>query len=295
LIIPKSPFNNKINSINSFTISLANKKKLSKRQLSFKSISIKSIALPSKSGWLKKKSPNPMIRWQKRFCRIEEKKFFYYKNEKDIHPLGCLDFDLTSIQLNETKKDKKIVQFKLIFTVFIKNSRKISFSVLDSGKKFVFKNFDKKNNDLLYWSETIKTNINASLGFANSLQLLKTPKFWKDIRISQKQFRQKADTLDILLFQSNNLRSKLQRSFTRSQYDHVAIILRYGDNEMSFLEAESPGGVGICNWNTFMRNRWYNLYKYIWFRHIEIERNDDFFGKIERFINVKIQLLYFFF
>ena len=256
---------------------------------------MKTMALPSKLGWLKKKSPNPMIRWQKRFCRIEEKKFFYYKNEKDIHPLGCLDFDLSSIQFNETKKDKKIVQFKL-FLIFIlwKNSIEISFSVSNSGKKFVFKNFDKKNNDLLYWSEIIKTNIKASVGFSNLLQLLKTPKFWKDIRISQKQFREKSDTLDILLFQSNNFRSKLQRSFTRSQYDHVAIILRYGDHEMSFLEAESPGGVGICNWNTFMRNRWYNLYKYIWFRHIEIERNDDFFGKIERFVNVKIRFYWIF-
>jgi len=131
----------------------------------------------------------------------------------------------------------------------------------------------------------------VSDGFANSLTLLKTPKFWKDIRISEKQFRNKADTMDIILFQSKNFLGKLQRSFTGSKYDHVAIILRYGDSELSVLEAESKG-VGLCNWKTFMKNKWYNLYKSICFRHLEIDRNQDFLDKIEIFMNV---ILFYFF
>lgn len=130
-----------------------------------------------------------------------------------------------------------------------------------------------------------------SEGFEKSVHLLKTPKFWKDIRISEKQFFQKADTMDIILFQSKNFLGKLQRSLTRSQYDHVAIILRSGDSELRFLEAEM-NGVGICDWKTFMKNHWYNLYKSICFRHLEIDRNDDFTIKVEKFINV-IKIIFF--
>jgi len=75
--------------------------------------------LPSRIGWLKKKSPTPMIGWQKRFCKIEEKKFFYYKNEKELNPLGCLDFDLVSVNFKETMRDKKIVEFRYLF-LFLK-------------------------------------------------------------------------------------------------------------------------------------------------------------------------------
>ena len=157
------------------------------------------------------------------------------------------------------------------------------------NKIFIFKNFEKKNNDLLYWVEAIKTHIKASQCFNKNLPLLKCPRFWRDIRLSEKQFKQKADTLDIILFQSANFLGKLQRSFTRSHYDHVAVILRYGDSEICFLEAEK-NGVGICNWNTFMRNNWYNLYKSVCFRHLEIERNEDFYNKTEKFVNV---ILYF--
>lgn len=119
----------------------------------------------------------------------------------------------------------------------------------------------------------------------SSINLLNTPKFWRDMRISEKQFYEKAETLDIILFQSKHLLSKLQRSFTRSQFDHVAIVIKHSEKEISILEAEMPG-VGIYQWKKFMKNKWYNLYKSVCFRHLEIERNDDFREKIDRFINV---------
>lgn len=111
------------------------------------------------------------------------------------------------------------------------------------------------------------------------------------MRLSQDQFIERAETLDIVLFQSKHFLGSLQRSFTRSQFDHVGIIIKHSNRELSILEAEKPG-VGIYSWKKFMRNRWYNLYSSICFRHLEIERNEDFFEKIDRFINVCI-LFYF--
>ena len=91
--------------------------------------------------------------------------------------------------------------------------------------------------------------------------------------------------MDLLLFKSKNFLGKLQRSFTRSDYDHVALVLRYGDSEITLLEAESKG-VGMCNWKTFMKNRWYNLYQSISWRHLEINRDRDFLEKTEKFLHV---------
>lgn len=103
-------------------------KKSSKSQISFKISSPVKINLPLKAGWLKKKTPNPLVKWQKRYCRIENKKFFYYKNDKEMHPLGCLNFDLISVKFEENIKDKKIIQFryfKLKKTKFWKLKKKI--------------------------------------------------------------------------------------------------------------------------------------------------------------------------
>ena len=85
---------------------------LCRMQSSLRLISFKSPNLPSKIGWLKKKSRNPLSRWQKRYCKIEDKKFFYYKNEKELNPMGCLDFDLVTVKCVETMRDKKIVEFR---------------------------------------------------------------------------------------------------------------------------------------------------------------------------------------
>jgi len=49
-------------------------------------------------------------------------------------------------------------------------------------------------------------------------------------RISCKQFEDVGDTLDIVLFKSNSFGGTVQRFFTRHEYDHVAILLRFSNN-----------------------------------------------------------------
>ncbi len=43
------------------------------------------------------------------------------------------------------------------------------------------------------------------------------------------------NNFDILLFKNKNLMSKMQRLITNSDYDHVAMLLKTGDNEIYFL------------------------------------------------------------
>jgi len=98
--------------------------------------------------------------------------------------------------------------------------------------------------------------------------------------------------LDILLFRGKNLASKVQRSFTGSQYDHVALILRYGNNELVLLEATGKEGVGLCTWGCFMRNKWHLLYKKIVLRHLEVQRTDKMIEKLEKFVK-QVRLFFF--
>lgn len=106
----------------------------------------------------------------------------------------------------------------------------------------------------------------------------------QDIRISEARFKSKADTLDVLLFRGKNIASKFQRSFTGSEYDHVALLLRYGNNELVLLEATGKEGVGLCSWTCFMRNRWHLLYKKLVLRHLEMQRTDKMIDVLEKFV-----------
>ena len=61
-------------------------------------------------------------------------------------------------------------------------------------------------------------------------------KIYQSRVITEENFRGKVDTLDLLLFRGLHAGAKVQRFFTRSEYDHVAIFLRSGE-DLYFLEA----------------------------------------------------------
>ncbi len=71
------------------------------------------------------------------------------------------------------------------------------------------------------------------------------------------------DNFDILLFKNKNLMSKVQRIFTNSDYDHVAMLLKTGDNEIYLLEASSNVGVAVYTLNSLTkipRHKYYQRY-----------------------------------
>lgn len=79
--------------------------------------------------------------------------------------------------------------------------------------------------------------------------------------VSEEQFMRGTDTGDVLLFRSNNSRvlgSWLTRAFTNSHFDHVAIILRFGNyiNDLYVLEAVGEYGVRLIPWSALR----YELY-----------------------------------
>ena len=71
--------------------------------------------------------------------------------------------------------------------------------------------------------------------------------FWKVPQISERQFIDQADTFDILLFTCNNPVAGVIRSYSKSEYDHVAMVIRYSDepDEVYFIEAVGVYGIMI--------------------------------------------------
>ena len=62
-------------------------------------------------GWLKKKSPHRLQGWQSRYCRVSDRKFFYYRKKDLENPMGVLDFDIVTVVLSEIKENGALTGF----------------------------------------------------------------------------------------------------------------------------------------------------------------------------------------
>ena len=100
--------------------------------------------------------------------------------------------------------------------------------------------------------------------------------------VTERDFRIRAQTGDIILFKSTDMISKLQRGFTKAEFDHVGIIIRVKSNphEIFFLEAVSSG-VRINSWSQVRQYVAHSnnssgqrlVYGKVPFRHVNIKRN----------------------
>ena len=64
------------------------------------------------------------------------------------------------------------------------------------------------------------------------------------------------DSGDIILFKSKGAVARLQRTFTRGTYDHVGMLLKFGNGNIGVLEATGGLGVTVINWRVFMTRKW---------------------------------------
>lgn len=177
--------------------------------------------LPSKRGWLHKKSPSFFKTWQRRYFILYNKKLKYYKNAKEGRYLGIIDFDLVSVQVDSVPRDNPI---------------NVVLSIAGHDREFILR--ASCPTEAVEWTQAILRHILLSEGNRRLLRAVKSDgKFWKYDRVSENQFRDMACTGDLLLFTGKTVASKLQRSFTRSEYDHVAMILRYNSGMLGLLEA----------------------------------------------------------
>lgn len=117
------------------------------------------------------------------------------------------------------------------------------------------------------WLRYLKLHQGQSLGVRLQLTASsKIEKFWRvgllhqRCQIGDGEFRRKVQSGDVLLFQTKNFTSKMQRTFTGSMYDHVALLLRFEDGQILLCEATGSLGVNLCRWDFFVQKQWHLLY-----------------------------------
>lgn len=153
---------------------------------------------------------------------INEGIFKYFKeNGNEWANQGTLNFDLYCCFV--TRNPSKGEQFKITFN--------------GNEREFWFK--AKTPEEANEWINLINQHITASKGFKEQALAPKTKEFWKQEQISEKQFIERADTFDILLFKCNTSGGKLIRTYTGSEFDHAAMILKFGSepDDVFFMEA----------------------------------------------------------
>jgi hypothetical protein len=188
------------------------------------------------------------------------------------HPIVSLDFDLISARLITYKSQKKFNIIILGNPNLNKPTSTIYFSMSNSSEK-LFSDIIKLISKSIFLSSGFKYNL-----FGVSMRKF----FYRDYFIKINVFEEIAKTGDILLFKGFQKHSKCQRTFTRADYDHVALLVRQG-TILYVFESTGNDGVKLRNWKDFRINLWNLLYDKISFRQIlidkEIIKNVDEFMK----------------
>jgi hypothetical protein len=102
------------------------------------------------------------------------------------------------------------------------------------------------------------------------------------------EFKNVCDTGDLIFFKSTKFQSKLQRFFTKSEFDHVALILRMDNNTIFLFESTGQMGVNLLSLDLFMKSKCHEVYETIGFRHLEIARTAYKMNNLEHFIEVSV-------
>jgi hypothetical protein len=224
-------------------------------------------------------NPNKSIIDQKEIIKTSfntKKEILPYNELFDIyHPILVLNFDLMTASITINKELSEI-------TINILSLKKI---------KFILKLPLKNDNFLEKLYITIQNSIINSRGYYINLFGVSVNKnFYKNYYISNNEFESKSKTGDILLFRGLECPAKLQRCYTKNEYDHVAI-LHKKNGFLYVYEATSKDGCKERNWREFIIYMWNLLYEKMVYRELIIEESDiNIKNKIQINLDKKIDI-----
>mmetsp|Transcript_6991 Transcript_6991/g.12842 ORF Transcript_6991/g.12842 Transcript_6991/m.12842 type:complete len:324 (-) Transcript_6991:783-1754(-) len=222
-------------------------------------------ALPAKATRVLKRTTGLIKRWQPRYLELADRKLTYRRNLNVDADLRTIDFELLTVKVTVTADTLVVAPLK-------------------SKRSFIFK-FDTKE-EAGEWRKTIMTHIQNSRGSLRELpHFVRIRNYWRHAYISEHNFLKLASTGDILLFKGSARLAKMQRVFTRSKYDHVALLMRYASGDLAFFEAIQHEGVTIVSWDDFKMNNWQTLYSVMSFRQLAAHRSDDLLIRLQEFID----------
>ena len=134
------------------------------------------------------------------------------------------------------------------------------------------------------WTTKLESVIFKSLGFKNDLAISNSDfevDFWRFDHIDEKEFLEKAETGDLLLFRGRHVGAKITRTWTNGEVDHAAMIIRLEkyNSQIFLLESVMVNGVGFTSWEFFKANN--SIYKQVFYRKLNCNRNNQFYDKFD--------------
>lgn len=103
-------------------------------------------------------------------------------------------------------------------------------------------------------------------------------------QLSVAEFEKTCETGDLIFFKGKSLGGKVTRFITRSQYDHVAMILKNNNGEIVLFESSGNYGCELINWHVFQNHYCNSTYEQVAFRHLTTSRTQDLLQKLDTFI-----------
>ena len=162
------------------------------------------------------------------------------------------------------------------------NPTKFRIEIQDCDTVFVFD--AQTNSDFQIWTKALFQNWAAGEAMQRQPQLALGDKFWKDCYISLDMVNRVADCGDLLLFAGNSLLSQVQRTVTASDYDHIAMFLRFANGSLVYFESTSNNGVQIYSWDYFVSANIQRYYSRVSFRKLRLDRTPDMVKRLETFV-----------
>ncbi|CAD8119501.1 unnamed protein product [Paramecium sonneborni] len=183
-------------------------------------------------GEFQKVSPHFLETNSTYYCTLKSRRFTYYNIKNKEKPLGILDFDFQKYIFTYVKsKDEAYIQ---------------SFILQPDGceKKFEFVVPSRTREQSKQWVSLIQQYIQQSIGCQNNIMSMsKYHRFWRHERILDHQILDQAQTGDLLIFRTKGTLQNLQRSITRSDYDHIVMFLKNPWEDLMLFESSNQYGV----------------------------------------------------
>jgi hypothetical protein len=138
--------------------------------------------------------------------------------------------------------------------------------------KFNCLNIDK--NSFYNACDIINKSILLSNGYKNNLFGVNFNRnYYRKSYISVLNFVKEANSCDIILFKSFTSRSKCQRCFTKSEYDHISLLVKIGNN-LKVYDCIEEDGIRLRNFTDYISMMWYLFYEKIVYRKLIISAED---------------------
>ena len=192
----------------------------------------------------------------------------FYNREQNLISLLSRNYDIYNPIL--------FLDFNLVTADFRinKNLYEIYISVL-SLENYSFTLQLSHKSQVLFKSLVIhlQRNILSSFGYFNNVLGCSLRKnFYSFYYIKNFDFENVAKTGDILLFKGFDKKSKLQRFYTKSEFDHVALLIRF-NNVLYLYDATNENGCKLKTFNEFINNFCFLSFEKIVYRRLFININ----------------------